>query len=321
MENNISAANTKGLKMKKGRSKMQKKEALAGYLFISPWIVGFLIFVLGPLIASLIFSLWKWNLLTEPKYIGLKNYQILFRNPEFWNALRVTATYSFLRLPLTVFLGLLLAILLNQKIRALGFFRTLYYLPTVLPTVAVSMLWMWIFHPDLGILNWFLKRFFGIQGPAWIYDEKWIIPSLILMSLWWVGSNMLVYLAGLQGIPTELYEAADIDGAGTITKFFKVTLPMISPVLFYNIIMTLINSFETFTQVYVMLGNTPRRNGQFLVLYLYDNAFRFFKMGYASALAWVIFFILLFFTLLIFKSSSAWVYYEGSLKGDGNVGK
>ena len=301
-------------------SKARKKEALAGYLFISPWIVGFLLYILGPLAASFVFSLWRWNLLEAPTYIGFSNYQLMVRNPEFWNALRVTAVYSFCRVPLTVIIGLLLAILLNQKIKGLGLFRTIFYLPSVLPGVAVAMLWMWIFNPEFGLINWMLDKFLGIQGPGWIYDEAWIIPSLILMSLWWVGANMLVYLAGLQGIPTELYEAAEIDGAGMAARFFRVTLPMISPVLFYNIIITLIQSFETFTQVYVMLGQTPRRNGQFFVLYLYNNAFKFFRMGYASALAWVFFFILVTFTLLIFKSSSAWVYYEGELKGDAKVG-
>jgi multiple sugar transport system permease protein len=293
----------------------RSKEIVAGYLFISPWLIGFLLLTLGPLIASFVISLWKWDLLSEPAFIGLKNYQFLVRDPNFWNALRVTTIYSFCRLPLMLALGLLLAILLNQKIKALGFFRTLFYFPTVLPMVATSMLWMWIFNPQFGILNWILLKFFHIHGPGWLGDERWILPSLILMSLWWVGSNMLVYLGGLQGIPSELYEAANIDGAGMCARFFHITIPMISPVLFYNIIITLINSFETFTQVYVMMGQTPRHNGQFYILYLYDNAFRFYKMGYASALAWVFFFILLMFTLLIFKSSSAWVYYENSEKG------
>ncbi len=295
---------------------MRRKEMIAGFLFILPWLLGFLIFTLGPLIASFIISLCKWDLLNTPTFIGFKNYQFLFRDPNFWNALRVTAIYSFCRLPIMVTLGLLVAILLNQKIKCLGMFRTIFYLPSVLPMVATSMLWMWIFNPQYGILNWFLWKYFHIQGPGWLGDERWILPSFILMSLWWVGSNMLVYLGGLQGIPTEMYEAAEIDGAGMFARFRHVTLPMISPVLFYNIITTLINSFETFTQVYVMAGEIPRKNAQFFILYLYNNAFRYFKMGYASALAWIFFLILLFFTLMVFKSSSAWVYYEGTVKGD-----
>ncbi len=299
---------------------MRKKEMVAGYLFIAPWAIGFLLLTLGPLIASFIFSLWKWDLLSEPTWVGLKNYQFLIKDPQFWNALRVTTIYSVCRLPFMIALGLLLAILLNQKIKALGFFRTIFYLPSVLPMVATSMLWMWIFNPQYGILNWLLFKFFHIHGPGWLGDESWILPSLILMSLWWVGSNMLVYLGGLQGIPTELYEAAQIDGAGMVSRFVHITLPMITPVLFYNIVTTLINSFETFTQVYVMMDSTPRENAQFFILYLYNNAFKFYKMGYASALAWVFFFILLGLTLLIFKSSSAWVYYENGEKGDGNDG-
>lgn len=297
-------------------SLLRRKEMIAGFLFIMPWLLGFLIFTLGPLVASFIISLCKWDLMNTPTFIGLKNYKFLFRDPNFWNALRVTAIYSFCRLPITVTLGLLVAILLNQKIKCLGLFRTIYYLPSVLPMVATSMLWMWIFNPQYGILNWFLWKYFNIQGPAWLGDEEWILPAFILMSLWWVGSNMLVYLGGLQGIPTELYEAAEIDGAGMFARFRHITLPMISPVLFYNIITTLINSFETFTQVFVMAGEIPRKNAQFYIMYLYNNAFRYFKMGYASALAWIFFVILLFFTLMIFKSSSAWVYYEGTAKGD-----
>lgn len=297
-------------------SKTRRREALHGYLFILPWAVGFLLFTLGPLIASFVFSTWKWELVSAPVYIGLRNYQVLLGNPDFWHSLGVTAQYSFVRLPLVLSLGLLLAILLNQKIRARGLFRTLFYLPSVLPMVAVSMLFVWLYNPDRGVINFFFQRILHVSGPKWIFDERTVIPSLVLMSLWWVGTNMLVYLAGLQGIPTDLHEAAEIDGAGIWSKFWRVTIPMLSPVLFYNLITTLIASFETFTQVYVMLDNRPMYNGNFYILYLYNHAFRFYKMGYASALAWVFFVILFGLTLLVFKSSSMWVFYEGSLKGD-----
>ena len=296
-------------------SVMRRKEIIAGFMFILPWLLGFLAFTLGPLIASFIISLHKWDLLNAPRFIGLQNYRVMLRDPNFWNSLRVTAIYSFCRLPLTLTLSLSIAILLNQKIKCLGLFRTVYYLPTVLPLVASSMVWMWIFNPQYGILNYLIWKYFKVQGPAWLGDERFILPAFILMSLWWIGSNMLVYLGGLQGIPTELYEAAEIDGAGMFARFRHITLPMISPVLFYNIITTLINSFETFTQVYVMAGDIPRRNAQFYIMNLYNNAFRFYKMGYASALAWAFFLVLMVFTLLIFKSSSAWVYYEGTVKG------
>ncbi|MGE5551961.1 MAG: carbohydrate ABC transporter permease [Bacteroidota bacterium] len=297
------------------KTKMEKHEALQGYLYILPWAVGFLAFTLGPLVASLVFSTWKWDLVSEPVFVGLRNYQVLFQMPDFWHALWVTSYYSFLRLPLVLVAGLLLAIMLNQKLKGLSIWRTIFYLPSVLPMVAVSMLFIFIYNPEIGIVNFLIDKIFGVKGPKWIFDEQMLIPSLVLMSLWWVGSNMLVYLAGLQGIPTELYEAAEIDGAGAWAKFRRVTLPMISPVLFYNIITTLINSFETFTQVYVMLDNRPMYNGNFYIVYLFNNAFRFYKMGYASALAWVFFLILFGLTLLTFKSSSLWVYYEGNVKG------
>lgn len=293
----------------------KQKEAVACYAFLSPWLLGFFIFTVGPLIASMIFSTWKWDLLTPPEYIGFDNYVTLWNDPDFWQSLKVTAIYSFARVPLVLILGLSLAALLNQKIKALGFFRTVYYVPTVLPGVAVSMLWVWILNDDYGILNAFLKSSFGIEGPNWLRDEFWVIPALIVMSLWGIGGNMLVYLAGLQGIPTEMYESATIDGANFWQKFINITIPMISPVIFYNLIISLIHSFETFTQAYVMTRGGPNGASLFYILYLYNNAFRYFNMGYASALAWIFFIVLMVFTALIFKSSKGWVYYEGNLKG------
>lgn len=303
-------------------SKSRRREAWQGFLFIQPWLIGFLIFTLGPLLASLVFSTWKWNLFSAPSFVGPKNYWYLFtQDPDFWHSLKITTVYSVARMPLTLILGLFIAMLLNQKIRALGVFRTVYYLPSVLPMVATSMLFMWLYNPNYGVVNFFIEKLLHIRGPGWVYDEKWVIPALIVMSLWWVGSNMLVYLAGLQGVPTELYEAATIDGAGLWAKFRYVTLPMITPVLFYNVITTLIASFETFTQVFVMLDNRPMRNALFYVLYLYNNAFRYFRMGYASALAWIFFIILFALTLLVFKSSSLWVFYESNVKGEAKRGK
>lgn len=296
-------------------TKLEKREALQGYLYILPWAVGFLLFTLGPLIASLVFSTWKWDLLSPPTYVGLRNYQVMFKMGDFWHALGITSYYSFVRLPLALIAGLVLAIMLNQKLKGLGLWRTVFYLPSVLPMVAVSMLFIFIYNPDIGIVNFLIQKIFGVRGPKWIFDENLLIPALILMSLWWVGSNMLVYLAGLQGIPTDLYEAAEIDGAGIWPKFWRITVPMISPVLFYNVITTLIGSFETFTQVYVMLDNRPMYNGNFFIIYLFNYAFRFYKMGFASALAWIFFLVMFGLTLLAFKSSSFWVFYEGSVKG------
>lgn len=295
--------------------KSETRESIAGYLFVAPWLIGFLIFTLGPLIASMIFSTWEWDILTPPKFVGYDNYVKMWNDDLFWQSLKVTVIYSFARIPLVLALGLTLAALLNQKIRALGFFRTVFYVPTVLPGVAVSLLWIWILNGDYGIMNWALKIFLGIQGPNWLQSEFWVLPALIMMSLWFIGQNMLVYLAGLQGIPTELYESAVIDGANFWQRFIHITIPMISPVIFYNLIITLINSFETFTQGYVMTGGGPMNASLFYILYLFNNAFRYFQMGYASALAWIFFIILMFFTALIFRSSKAWVHYEGTLKG------
>lgn len=295
--------------------KAETKEAVYGLGFVSPWIIGFTVFMLWPLIASVIYSTWSWDILTPPQFIGLDNYTRMMQDELFWQSLKVTSIYSFARVPLVLILGMTVAALLNQKIKALGFFRTVYYMPAVLPGVAVSLLWIWILNGDYGILNWCLKTFLFIQGPNWLQSEFWVLPALILMSLWFIGSNMLVYLAGLQGVPTELYESAVIDGANFWQKFVHVTIPMISPVIFYNLIITLINSFETFTQGYVMTGGGPMNASLFYILYLYNNAFRWFQMGYASALAWIFFLLLLVFTAAVFKTSKAWVHYEGNLKG------
>jgi multiple sugar transport system permease protein len=204
--------------------------------------------------------------------------------------------------------------MLNRDIKGVAWFRTIFYLPSVISGVAVSLLWMWIFNPDFGILNHLLWKFFRIQGPAWIASEEWVIPSLIIMSLWGIGGGIVIYLAGLQGIPTELYEAAEIDGAGGWRKLINITLPMISPVIFFNLVMGIIGSFQVFTQAYVMTNGGPNNASLFMVLYLYRNAFQYFSMGYASAIAWILFMIIMALTMLVFKSSPMWVYYEGALR-------
>jgi multiple sugar transport system permease protein len=213
----------------------------------------------------------------------------------------------------TVF-GMLLAILLNQKIRFQRFVRTVYYLPSVVSGVAVALLWQWIFSPDFGLLN-ALLGLVGITGPAWLADEHTVIISFVIMSLWGVGAGMIIYLAGLQGIPSDLYEAAQVDGAGTMRQFWNITIPMLSPVIFFNVIIGVIAALQIFTQAYVMTNGGPHDASLFFMLYLYRNAFEFFKMGYASALAWVLFFYILALTLLVIRSSAIWVYYEGRTGG------
>lgn len=298
--------------MKVKMSPVSKREERYFYLFISPWIVGFLIFIIGPIIASLYFSFCNYDVVTSPIWIGLQNYKKLFLDPLFWQALKVTSYYSLLSVPLGIILSLIIAILLNQKIKGLVWFRTIYYVPSVISGVAVSLLWMWIFNPEFGILNFLLWKLLRIHGPAWLMSEEWVIPALIIMSFWGIGGDIVIYLAGLQGIPTELYEAAEIDGASSWKKFLNITIPMMSPILLFTLVMGIIGSFQVFTQAYVMTRGGPHYASLFYVLYIYQNAFQFFNMGYASALSWVLFVIILLLTLLIFKSSPLWVYYEST---------
>lgn len=286
------------------------KEEREGYLFITPWILGFLIFTIGPMIASFILSFFEWDALTSPLWIGLRNYIDLVHDPLFWQSLKVTSLYSLGSVPLRVFLALLIAILMNQAVKGISLFRTVYYVPSVVSGVALAMLWRWILNPDFGVINILLAKI-GIKGPAWLYDEVWVIPAFIIMSLWGFGSAMVIFLAGLQSVPTELYEAARVDGATSWNTFWNITIPMISPVLLFNLVMGIIGSFQVFTSGYVMTNGGPSNASLFYVLYLYRNAFVFFQMGYSSALAYVLFIIILLLTLLIFRSSSSWVYYQG----------
>jgi len=298
------------------RSIAKNWEAIAGYLFISPWWIGFLIFTVGSLIASFALSFTEWNLIKPPRFVGLQNYIDLLKDELFWQALKVTTIYSLGRVPLGIIIGLAAALLLNQKVRLQSFWRVVYYMPVVLPAVAVSMLWLWIFNPQYGVLNGLLWDLFRIQGPAWIQDETWVLPSLMMMAVWgMLGRNMIVYLSGLNSIAGDLYEVADIDGASSWMKFWKITLPMLSPIIFFNLVMGLIDSFKLFTQAYVMTEGGPRNASLFYVYYLYQHAFKWFHMGYASALAWVFLFVVMALTLVVFRSSKTWVYYEGTLAG------
>lgn len=298
--------------MKTRMSPMAKREERYFYLCISPWIAGFLIFTAGPIVASLFFSFCNYDVVTPPNWVGIQNYKRLISDPLFWQSLKVTSYFSLASVPLGIILSLIIAILLNQNIKGLTWFRTIYYMPSVISGVAVALLWMWIFNPEFGVLNFLLWKLFHIQGPAWLMSEEWVIPALIIMSLWGIGGDIVIYLAGLQGIPTELYEAAEIDGANSFNKFLNITIPMMSPVLLFTLIMGIINSFQVFTQAYVMTRGGPHYASLFYVLYIYQNAFQFFSMGYASALSWILFLIILALTFLIFKSSPLWVYYEST---------
>ena len=290
--------------------KRQIRGLIEGYLFISPWLIGFFVFSLGPFIASLFLSFTRYELLSPPEFVGLGNYNRLFRrDPRFLVSLINTAYYSFFSIPFGRVLAFFVAILLNQKVRGMPLYRTLFYLPSVTAGVATSILWMWIFDPYYGILNLGL-RVIGIEGPMWLGSREWAKPALIIMAWWGIGNTMVIYLAGLQGVPQHLYDAAEVDGADWWRKTLHVTIPMMTPTMFFTLIMGVIGSFQVFTSALVMTDGGPADATLFYVLYLYRNAFQYFRMGYASALAWVLFIIILVLSLIQLKLSSRWVYYE-----------
>ncbi len=296
--------------MAKSKLAGRRLEALEGFLFISPWLVGFLFFTAGPLVASLLMSFTKWNIVTAPRWVGFANFsEIFFDDPLFRQSLKVTFIYTIFGVPLQLAIGLILSLLLNKKLRAMNVYRTLFYLPSVISGVAVSMMWLWVFNKDFGVLNQFLSLF-GVKGPNWLGHPHWALPSLILMKLWGVGSTTIIYLAGLQNIPPGLYEAAIIDGASKWKQFWRITLPMLSPTMFFLMVMGMISSFQAFTQGYIMTQGGPMRATYFYVLYLYNEAFGHLNMGYGAALAWILAVIILGFTTMVFKSSPLWVFYE-----------
>jgi multiple sugar transport system permease protein len=299
---------------KRQRVPLTRRAGFWGFLFITPWLAGFLIFTAGPMLASLYLSFCKYDLHTL-EWVGAKNYQVLLGEELFWKSLTNTALYVLFAVPLGLTGSLAIALLLNQKVPGLAVFRTLFYLPAMVPAVASALLWMLIFHKDNGLLNQALL-FFGIRGPEWLQSPQTALISLIIMSLWGIGGGrMIIFLAGLQGVPDQLYEAASLDGAKGWTVFRHVTLPMISPTLFFNLVLGIIGSFQVFTSAYVMTNGGPNNATLMYVLYLYNNAFRYFKMGKASAMAWILFLILLVFTMIQFRNARKWVYYEG---GDGD---
>jgi multiple sugar transport system permease protein len=293
---------------------MRAREEIAGYLFILPWLIGFLVFTAGAMVYSLYLSFFEVDFLSEFNFIGLKNYAQMLFEDELWpKAMGNTAYFAFVSVPLMTTVALLIALLLNQEVIGLSIFRTIYYLPSVVQGVAVAILWIWLFHPEYGPINGVIE-FFGLPGPAWLTTEEWAMPAIIIMALWGVGGSMVIFLAGLQGIPQSLYDAAEIDGAGPLSCFWHITVPMMTPTIFFSLILGLIGSFQMFTQAYVMTRGGPNNATLTYVMHIYNKGFNQFYFGYASALAWVLFLIILVFTLLILKSSTVWVYYEGELK-------
>ena len=308
-------ASTATQPVKQRKLSMRQRESIDFYIAIAPWLIGFFLFTGGPILFSMIMSLTDWSGLTTRNFIGIQNYvTMLSQDKLFWIALKNTFYYAFASVALGTLGALLAAMLLNQKVPGTSIFRTLFYLPSVTSGVAIAIMWIWMFNPQVGMINYLLSLI-GIEGPGWLNSQTWAMPALIFMSLWGIGANMIIILAGLQGIPDHLYEAAKIDGASKWTEFRNITIPMLSPVLFFVIIISIIESFQIFTNVYVMTRGGPGTATLVYVMHLYLNAFEYQKMGYASALAWVLFLIIMALTLIQLKASNRWVYYEGDTEG------
>lgn len=290
-------------------SSRERREALVGYLSISPWVIGFLLFTLGPVLASIYFSFTQWTITRPPEWIGLHNYiHMLTKDPLFWQALKVTGNFVLLSVPLKLIFGVALSLLLNLKVRGMNFYRTIFYIPAVISGVAVSLMWIWLLQPDTGVINTLLALV-GIKGPGWFWDPQWALPSVALMSVWSVGGSAVIYLAGLQNIPPHLYEAAKIDGAGAGQCFWKITIPLLTPTLFFQLVVEMIDSFKVFTQAFVITKGGPLKATYFYLYYFYEEAFQNFNMGYASALALVLMIIIMTATIILNYTSKHWVYY------------
>lgn len=292
-----------------------RRQNLYGYAFIMPWLIGLFAFTLIPMVFSAVLSLCKWDIVTGLQtidFVGLRNFQKLFSDKKFWKALEVTFKFCLISIPFYQITALCIALLLNMRIRFMRAFRLVYFLPYIIPVIASSMIWTQIFG-ESGLLNQALALF-GIKGPAWLNNPQTSLYALIIMGVWGIGSTMIIYLSGLQGVGEEIYEAAEIDGATGFQRFFRITLPLISPTVFFNIVMAIIGSFQYFTQAFVMTEGGPLNSTLFYNLYLYIKAYKDYQMGYAAAMAWVMFFIIMALTLLVVKSSSFWVYYQNDDK-------
>ncbi|MBW7454014.1 carbohydrate ABC transporter permease [Paenibacillus sepulcri] len=292
-------------------SALRRKENRLGWLYASPAILGFAIFVLGPMAASLWLSLTDYQVASSPHFVGFDNYASLFNGTDtfFYKSIGVTFYYVMLSVPLQIITAFFLAVLLNQKVKGLAAFRVIFYLPTIVPLVASSMVWLWLLDPDLGFLNTILRSF-HLPESQWIYSETTVIPTLVMMSLWTVGGTMIIFLAALQDIPKHYYEAIEIDGGSSFHRLVYITIPLATPSIFFNAIMGLVGGFQVFVQPYTMTGGGPNDSSLFYIFYLFREAFTFSNMGYACAIAWVLFIIIMLFTVLLFKSSKKWVYYE-----------
>jgi len=297
-------------------AKSRRREALAALLFLSPSLIGFVIFMAGPLLASFGFSLLEWNLLTPPNWLGPDNYLLLLQDPEFWSSLWATLYYTLLSVPLGIVSALLLALALNQQLRGITIYRTVYFIPVVSSMIAVALMWRWMYNPTSGILNYVLNNVFAFlhlpwTAPDWLQSRTWAMPAIIIMSVWkGLGYNMVLYLAGLQGISRHFYEAAEIDGANGWHKFRHITLPLLTPTTFFIVVISIIGSFQIFEQAYIMTQGGPARATVTTVYYIYENGFQWYKMGYASAVAWALFALIMLVTLIQWRYQDRWVFYE-----------
>ncbi len=293
------------------RLTLQQRRTILGYIFISPFILGFLIWFLIPAAVSVYLTFQKWDLISPPQYVGLQNIQHLFNDPLLVQSLKATFVYTSLSVPLSLALSFFLASLINREFRGIAIFRTIYYLPSIVPAIANALLWAWMFNTEFGLINFFIRGLGGQKIP-WLQSTTWAIPAFVILTLWGAGGAMIIFLAGLQGIPDIYYEAADIDGAGRWAKLRHITLPLMSPIIFFNLILGFINTFQVFTIAYLITGGTggPENSTLFLVLYIYRTGFRNQNMGYAAALSWVLFIILLILSFIVFRYLGNRVYYE-----------
>lgn len=293
------------------RNDIGRSQRKWGFIFVAPAVLGFAIFTIGPMLASFGISLTDWSIGGQANFVGVENYRALLDDTLFWQSLKATGLYTVMAVPASLVTAFFAAMLLQRANRFSGVFRTLFYLPVLVPPVASSMLWMWIFNPDLGLANGLLELV-GLPGSRWIYSETTVMPSLAIMSAWSFGNTALIFLAGLKGVPRELYEAAEVDGAGAVRRLWHVTLPQLSPIILFNLVMGVIGALQVFDVAYVMTNGGPNNATFFYVFYLYTRAFGQGQFGYASALAWVLFVVVLIVTALLFRSARSWVFYGGA---------
>ncbi len=294
--------------------KSKVMEKLTPYLFISPWLIGFFAFTAGPLALSLVMSFYDWPVIGESTFVGLGNYIRMFtQDPQFWNSLGLTLKFAVIFVPLNMIIALVLAMLIATNVKGSNLFRVIFYIPSVVSGVAVAIIWGWILDSNNGILNYILSLV-GIDGPLWLQDPKWAIVAIVIASAWGVGNMMLIFYTDIKSIPSSYYEAAVIDGATPLQQFFKVTIPIITPTILFNLVTSTISALQQLTLVILLTGGGPMKSTYFYGLFVYENAFKHHRLGYASANAWVMFFIILGMTAVIFKSSSAWVFYENEVK-------